>query len=133
MPEGRHTSSFLQNSMNIETPQMIIRNFTPEDAADLFEMLGEDETMENLEPEYGMEKTKGFLSFFCIGRHGAAAAVLKESGKLIGYILFHKVFAETIDTGIRRSQTKDLHGNWSDLYFYGLLEGDWRKQGTSHL
>ena len=53
-----------------------------------------------------------------------------------------KVFAETIDTvksvglmqklgmqleGIQRSQTKDLHGNWSDLHFYGLLEDDWRK------
>ncbi len=29
--------------------------------------------------------------------------------------------------GIQRSQTKDLHGNWADLYFYGLLEDDWRK------
>ena len=29
--------------------------------------------------------------------------------------------------GIQRSQTKDLHGNWVDLYFYGLLEDDWRK------
>ena len=29
--------------------------------------------------------------------------------------------------GIQRSQTKDLHGNWADLYFYGLLDDDWRK------
>ena len=55
----------------------------------------------------------------------------------------HKVFAETIDTGksvglmqklgmqlegIQRSQTRDNHGNWADLYFYGLLEEDWRKK-----
>ena len=54
----------------------------------------------------------------------------------------HKVFAETIDAvksvglmqklrmqleGIQRSQTKDLQGNWVDLYFYGLLEEDWRR------
>ena len=54
----------------------------------------------------------------------------------------HKVFAEAIDAvksvglmqklgmqheGIQRSQTKDNHGNWADLYFYGLLEEDWRK------
>ena len=29
--------------------------------------------------------------------------------------------------GIQRSQTKDNHGNWADLYFYGLLEDEWRK------
>ena len=54
----------------------------------------------------------------------------------------HKIFAEAIDAvksvslmkklgmqleGIQRSQTKDNHGNWADLYFYGLLEDDWRK------
>lgn len=175
--------------MNIETLQMIIRDFTPEDATDLYEILGDEETMENLEPAYSVEKTKEFILSFCIGRHGAAAAVQKESNKLIGYILFneieegiyemgwifnrsfwrqgyayesckavidyafselgvHKVFAETIDgvksvrfmqklgmrpEGIQRSQTKNLHGDWSDLYLYGLLEDEWRKQRTSHL
>ena len=54
----------------------------------------------------------------------------------------HKIFAEAIDAvksvglmqklgmqleGIQRSQTRDNHGNWADLYFYGLLEEDWRK------
>ena len=54
----------------------------------------------------------------------------------------HKVFAEAIDAvksvslmqklgmqleGIQRRQTKDNHGNWADLYFYGLLDEDWRK------
>ena len=57
----------------------------------------------------------------------------------------HKIFAEAIDAvksvglmqklgmqleGIQRSQTKDNHGNWADLYFYGLLEDDWRKHGN---
>ena len=32
--------------------------------------------------------------------------------------------------GIQQSQTKDLHGNWADLYIYGLLEDDWRKHGN---
>ena len=170
--------------MNIETTRMIIRDFTPEDAADLHEIFGDDETMENCEPAYDFEKTKEFLTSFCIGRKGAVAAVHKESNKVIGYILFneadegvyemgwiynrsfwrqgyayesckavidsafgelkaHKMFAEAIDTvksvslmqklgmqleGIQRSQTKDSHGNWADLYFFGLLEDDWRKQ-----
>ena len=169
--------------MYIETPRMIIRDFVPEDAADLHDIFGDDETMENCEPAYDFEKTKEFLTSFCIGRNGAVAAIHKESGKMMGYILFkmqdegvyemgwiynrqfwrqgyayesckavmdyafgelkaHKIFAEAIDTvksvslmqklgmqheGIQRSQTKDNHGNWSDLYFYGLLKDDWRK------
>jgi len=169
--------------MYIETKRMIIRDFTSEDSADLHDIFGDDETMENCEPAYDFEKTEKFLTSFCIGRNGAVAAVHKESGKMIGYILFkrqdedvyemgwiynrsfwrqgyayesckavidypfgelkaHKVFAEAIDAvksvglmqklgmqleGIQRSQTKDLHENWVDLYFYGLLEDDWRK------
>ena len=53
----------------------------------------------------------------------------------------HKIFAETIDSlkcvslmqklgmrleGVQRGQTKDNQGNWADLYFFGLLEADWR-------
>ena len=170
--------------MMIETPRMIIRNFKPEDAADLHGIFGDEEAMENCEPTYDFEKTKEFLTSFCIGRNGAVAAIHKESGKMIGYILFnefdecvyeigwiynrsfwrqgyayesckavidyafgelkaHKVFAEAIDPvksvglmkklgmqleGIQRSQTKNNHGNWADLYFYGLLAADWRRQ-----
>ncbi len=29
--------------------------------------------------------------------------------------------------GIQRSQTKDNHGNRADIYLYGLLKDDWRK------
>ena len=172
--------------MYIETPRMIIRDLTATDAADLHEILGDEKAMENCEPAYDFEKTKEFLTSFCIGQNGAVAAVHKESGKMMGYILFnefdegvyemgwiynrsfwrqgyayesckavmdyafgelkaHKIFAETVDAvksvglmqklgmqpeGIQRSQTKDLHGNWVDLYFYGLLEEDWRKHGN---
>lgn len=168
--------------MHIETIRMIIRNFTPEDAADLHNIFGDDETMTNCESAYDFEKTEKFLTSFCIGRNGAVAAVHKESSKMIGYVLFnefdegvyemgwiynrrywsqgyayesckavidyaftelkaHKIFAETIDTvksvglmkklgmqpeGIQRSQIKDIHGSWRDLYFYGLLREDWK-------
>ena len=76
--------------MYIETPRTIIRNFTSEDAADLHEIFGDDETMKNCEPAYDFDKTKEFLTSFCIGRKGAVAAVHKESGKVIGYILFNE-------------------------------------------
>ena len=173
--------------MRIETERMIIRDFTPEDANDLHEIFGDDETMANCEPAYDLAKTQEFLASFCIGRRGAVAAVHRDSGKMMGYILFnefdpgvyemgwifnrrywrqgyayeacramidhafgvlntHKVFAEAIDgvksvglmkklgmqlEGVQRSQTQDNGGNWADLYFYGLLEDDWRRTHAS--
>ena len=60
-----------------------------------------------------------------------------------GELKAHKIFAEAIDAvksvglmqklgmqleGIQRSQIKDNHGNWVDIYLYGLLADDWRKQ-----
>ena len=77
--------------MYIETPRMIVRDFIPEDAADLQEILGDDETMKYCEPAYDFEKTEKFLTSFCIGRKGAVAAVHKESSKMIGYILFNEI------------------------------------------
>ena len=76
--------------MYIETERMIIRDFIPEDAADLHHIFGDDETMANCEPAYDFAKTQKFLTDFCIGRSGAVAAVHRESGKLIGYILFNE-------------------------------------------
>lgn len=169
--------------MYIETLRMLVRNFAPEDVTDLHEIFGDNETMKNCEPAFDLEKTRAFLMSFCIDRKGAVAAVHKEGGKTIGYILFnefcegvyemgwifnrkfwrqgyayeacravidkafedgkaYKIFAETIDAeksvglmkklgmqleGIQRSQTRDHHGNWADLYLYGLLNDDRKK------
>ena len=173
--------------MHIGTKRLTIRDFTETDAADLQEIFGDEETMANCEPAYDLAKTQAFLRSFCMEKHGAVAAVHRESGKLIGYILFnesdpgvyemgwifnrgywrqgyaweacravidhafgvmqaHKVFAEAIDPvksvglmkklgmhleGVQRSQTRDSAGNWADLYFYGLLENEWRAQISS--
>ena len=38
--------------MYIETPRMIIRDFMLEDAADLHDIFGDEETMENCEPAF---------------------------------------------------------------------------------
>lgn len=81
--------------MYIETPRMIIRNFTLEDASDLQDIFGDEETMKHCEPAYDFERTKEFLASFCIGRNGAVAAVHKESGKVMGYILF-KEYEESV-------------------------------------
>ena len=77
--------------MLIETERMIIRDFKKDDVYDLYEILGDDETMINSEPAYHFEKTQKFLDEFCIAKKGAFAAVLKDSSKVIGYILFHSL------------------------------------------
>ncbi len=76
--------------MMIETSRLLIRPFSPADAQDFYEIFGDAETMENCEPAYDFEKAKNFLQDFCINRHGALAAQLKGTGKVIGYILFHE-------------------------------------------
>lgn len=175
--------------MYIETERLIIRDFVQDDANDLYEIMSDDETMENLEPAYTFEQTVKFLSEFCVEKKGAVAVVYKENGKVIGYILFnkisdrvyemgwifnksywrkgyayesckavldygfdelnaHKVFAETIDAvksiclmkklgmkmeGIQRSQVKNIHGNWADMYLFGMLKEDREEDFVSYL
>lgn len=99
--------------MYIETARMIIRGFAPEDAADLHDILGDDETMKSCEPAYDFEKTKRFLTSFCIGRGGAVAAVHKESGKLMGYILFNES-----DTGVYEMGWIYNRSFWRQGYAY---------------
>lgn len=85
--------------MFIETERMIIREFAPDDLDDLQEIFGDAETMKNCEPAYDREKTEKFLREFCIGKRGAVAAVLKESSKVIGYILFREHDASVYEIG----------------------------------
>jgi len=79
--------------MKLETERMTLRNFTINDLEDLHEILGNDEVMLNTEPAYSKRKTEEFLRSFCIERNpkAAFAAVLKSTGKVIGYILFKSV------------------------------------------
>lgn len=75
--------------MHIETQRLFIRDFIVDDVKDLHDILGDAEVMKNSEPAYSLKKTSNFLSEFCIGKRGAFAAVHKDSGKMIGYILFN--------------------------------------------
>ncbi|MCH5324876.1 MAG: GNAT family N-acetyltransferase [Eubacterium sp.] len=72
-----------------ETERLVIREFEENDTNDLYEMLGDRETMECLEPPYDKASTEKFLQSFCIGKKGALAAVNKDGGKVIGYLLFN--------------------------------------------
>ncbi len=85
--------------MYIETNRMVIRDFHVNDVNDMYDILGDDETMRNCEPAYTMEKTTEFLQKFCIDQKGAVAAVEEETNKVIGYILFHKFEEDMYEMG----------------------------------
>lgn len=76
--------------MHLESERIILRDFVMDDLQDLHEIFSDPEIMEYVEPPYDMEKTSVFLKSFCIDRDpkAAYAAALKETGKVIGYILF---------------------------------------------
>jgi len=82
-----------QRHMYLETNRMVLRNFSAEDLNDFHEIFGDAETMKHLEPPYSKKAAKKFLLNFCIKRKPkpAFAAVLKETGKVIGYVLFKSV------------------------------------------
>lgn len=85
--------------MYIETSRIIVRDFAPEDAAELHDILGDDETMEYCEPAYDFRKTQRFLNSFCIEQRGAVAAVGRDNGRVIGYILFNELENEIFELG----------------------------------
>ena len=79
--------------MFLETERMILRDFTLDDIDDLLEIFGDAEVMYHTEPPYDRAKALDFLTKFCIEREprGGFAAVLKETGKVIGYVLFKSI------------------------------------------
>lgn len=77
--------------MYLETERMTVRDFAMDDLEDLQAILGDEETMVYSEPTYTRERTAEFLRQFCVEKKGAVAAVLKATGRVIGYILFHEL------------------------------------------
>lgn len=165
--------------MFIRTPRLIIRDYTPSDWQDLYEIFSDPAVMKDCEPAYTESQTREALDYY-IQKDIAYAVTLIDSGKLIGHVLFaqmpppdekgvyeigwiynknywrqgyaleaakalieygfqerklHKICAETIDPvksvglmkklgmtheGTFRSHTRDLDGNWTDLYWYAI-------------
>ncbi len=72
----------------ISTQRMCLRPFVMEDLSGLQEILGDKETMEQLEPPYTLQQTEAFLQKFCIQGQKALAAVRRTDETLIGYLLY---------------------------------------------
>lgn len=85
--------------MNMETKRLTIRPFEAADAPALQAILGDAETMAFVEPPYDLARTEAFLRDFCIGRRGAMAAALRETGQVIGYLLFKPLEPELYELG----------------------------------
>lgn len=85
--------------MDIITPRLTLRPFDMADAPALQAILGDAETMTYLEPPYDPPKTEAFLRDFCIARKGALAAALRETGRVIGYLLFKEIESGIYELG----------------------------------
>lgn len=78
--------------MRLETERLLLRNFTMEDHEALWDIFGDPVTMEHM-AAYTEEESLAFLRSFCVERDppGAYAAVLKDGGGLIGYLLCSQI------------------------------------------
>lgn len=83
----------------METERLTIRPFVMSDAPALQTILGDAETMACVEPPYDLPKTEAFLRDFCIGQRGGMAAVQRETGRLIGYLLFKAIEPDAYEIG----------------------------------
>ena len=76
--------------VQIETERLLLRRFTPLDQDDLLAILGDEETMRFSEQAFSREQTNHFLLDFCVKQQNAFAAESRETGHVIGYLLFHE-------------------------------------------
>lgn len=83
--------------MLLQTARLTIRDFTMEDFPGLWEIFSDPRAMEHFAPMTEPE-ARDFLRSFCVERQppGARAAVLRETGKVIGYLLCCPLFPQGI-------------------------------------
>ena len=85
--------------MMAETDRLYVRGFTPHDGDGLFEILGDGQTMQYVEPPFSREKTAEFLRGNCVGNDNVFAVELKDCEKLIGYILLKPLGERRFEAG----------------------------------
>lgn len=91
--------------MNIETSRCVIRNFTMDDAVDLYKVLSDEKVMEYIEPAFDMEQVKEFIKEAGLCEPTLVyALVWKENSEVIGHVIFHLYEEDSYELGwiIRR-------------------------------
>lgn len=95
----------MNNEMSIETCRCCIRKLAVEDAADLYKTLSDEKVMEYIEPAFDMEQVKEFIEDAGLCDPPLVyALVWKETGEVIGHVIFHQYEEESYEIGwiIRR-------------------------------
>ena len=104
--------------MRIETSRCIVRNFTMDDAADLYKALSDEKVMEYIEPAYDMGRVKEFIKEAGLCEPPLVfALVWKETGEVIGQVIFHPYEEDSYEIGwiIRREYwRKGIAGEITD-------------------
>ncbi len=75
--------------MKLETERCLIRPFTERDADDAFYYLSDPETMYFIQDPFTREDTEGFIRRYGMERKLVYALEHKESGRVIGHVIFH--------------------------------------------
>ena len=120
--------------MRIHTPRLLLRPYSPDDASDLHEIFSDPQVMADCEPPYTEAQTQQALSVF-IEKNIAFAAVLADSGKVIGHLLFHQLPME--EAGIYEIGWFFNRVYWRQGYAYeackALMEYGFQEMGLHKL
>ncbi|KAF0125479.1 MAG: N-acetyltransferase GCN5 [Elusimicrobia bacterium] len=104
------------NLPELETPRLLLRRFSPEDAQDVFDYASDPEVARNVtwEPHSGVEASRGFIEYtlrsYSERRTIELAVVLKETGRVIGSCGFVKWSPENARTEIGYAMSRKYWG-----------------------
>lgn len=76
--------------MKLETTRLILRDYRPEDLRDLHAIVSDEETMRFSQKPCTLKETQALLNLF-LEKKIACAVELKETGRLIGHLLFSQL------------------------------------------
>ncbi len=86
--------------MYITTERCVIRDFQIEDAAQLYEILSDQDVMEYIEPPFTMEQTRDFIESAGLCEPPLVYALTwKEANRVIGHAIFHRYEEDSFEIG----------------------------------
>ena len=86
--------------MVLFTERCVIRNFSMEDAEDLYKVLSDAEVMKYIEPVFNFEKTGSFIENAGLCKEPLVYAVeWRKTKKVIGHLIFHAFDESAFEIG----------------------------------
>lgn len=98
---GRNVGNYVKwNTLHLATDRCLIRRFMAEDANDLYETLSDEAVMRYIEPPFDLEQTNAFIREAGLCEPPRVYALeWKETGKVIGHVIFHRYEADSFEIG----------------------------------